>query len=323
MLEGKGLIEIAKQLNGEGIAGPKGKGWIKTTIRKILVNEAYIGNSVWGNTSVRNLPAVRVDNAWPAIIDKDSFNQVHTLLKDRAPVIIHPKRVASRYLLSGLAKCGYCGKALVGQDAKNGQFTYYVCGTLLKRGAGSCPSRYLNSHKFENLVINKIKEHVLTTENLTNLVKMVNEEMDGLATESKEHLQIIKTEINDVEHRLERLYDAIETGQIKLADLAPRIQQLRQRQEQLQTTRMELEIQLSDRRVELADIETVTSYVKDLHNVLNDSSLTEKKSFVRSFIKEVKVTGDNVLLTYTMPMLPKGIKEEKLPVLPIVHYGGR
>jgi len=323
MLEGKGLIEIAKQLNREGIAGPKGKGWIKTTIRKILVNEAYIGNSVWGNTSVRNLPAVRVDNAWPAIIDKDSFNQVRALLKNRAPVIIHPKRVASRYLLSGLVKCGYCGKALVGQDAKNGQFTYYVCGTLLKKGAGSCPTRYLNSHQFENLVINKIKEHVLTTENLTNLVKMVNGEMDSSVTESKEHLQIIKTEINDVDRRLERLYDAIETGQIKLADLAPRIQQLRQRQEQLQSTRMELEIQLSDRRVELADIETVTSYVKDLHNVLNESSLTEKKSFVRSFIKEVKVTGDNVLLTYTMPMLPKDLTEEKLPVLPIIHYGGR
>jgi DNA repair exonuclease SbcCD ATPase subunit len=172
------------------------------------------------------------------------------------------------------------------------------------------------------LVIDEIKEHVLTTENLTNLVKMVNEEMDSLATDSKQQLHIITMELKDVEHRLERLYDAIETGQIKLADLAPRIQQLRQQQEQLHMIRIELETQLSDRRVELADIETVTSYVKDIHHVLNESSLTEKKSFVRSFVKEVRVTGDNVLLTYTMPMLPKGKIEEKIPVLPIVHYGG-
>ena len=86
---------------------------------------------------------------------------------------------------------------------------------------------------------------------------------------------------------------------------------------------MELEQQLSDRRVELADEKTVSSYVSDLHKLLSETTLAEKKSFVRSFVKEVKVTGDEVLLTYTMPMLSKGIIEEKLSVLPIVHYGGQ
>jgi len=82
---------------------------------------------------------------------------------------IHPKRVASNYLLSGIARCGYCGKALVGQDAKGGKFHYYVCGTLLKKGSGSCPAQYINSRRFEELVINKIKEHILTYENLIQL----------------------------------------------------------------------------------------------------------------------------------------------------------
>ena len=84
-----------------------------------------------------------------------------------------------------------------------------------------------------------------------------------------------------------------------------------------------MEQQLSDRRVELADAETVARCISDLRNLLNESSLAERKSFVRSFVKEVKVTGDEVLLTYTIPMLPKGTTEEKLPVLSIVHYGGR
>ena len=37
----------------------------------------------------------------------------------------------------GIAKCGCCGKSLVGQDAKYGHFTYYFCGTLLKKGVGN------------------------------------------------------------------------------------------------------------------------------------------------------------------------------------------
>lgn len=173
------------------------------------------------------------------------------------------------------------------------------------------------------MVIDKIKEHVLTTENLTRLVHIVNDEMDGLAIEYRQRLDSILDDIADVSRRLERLYDALETGKIQLADLAPRIQQLRQRQEQLQATRLELEQELSDRRVELADAETVAQCVVDLRNTLSESSLAERKSFVRSFVKEVKVTGNEVLLTYTIPMLPGGMIEEKLPVLSIGHYGGR
>ncbi len=71
---------------------------------------------------------------------------------------------------------------------------------------------------------------------------------------------------------------------MQIVDLAPRIKELRQRQEQLQMSRQELEMLLSDRRVELADLETVTQYVADLHNLLNDSTLTEKKSFIKSFV---------------------------------------
>ena len=54
----------------------------------------------------------------------------------------------------------------------------------------------------------------------------------------------------------------------------------------------------------------------------SESPLTERESFVRNFVKEVKVTGDEVLITYTMPMLPKGMLEEKLSVLSIEHDGG-
>ena len=90
----------------------------------------------------------------------------------------------------------------------------------------------------------------------------------------------------------------------------------------MQATRLELEQELSDRRVELADAETVAQCVVDLRNTLSESSLAERKSFVRSFVKEVKVTGDEVLLTYTIPMLPGGMTEEKLPVLSIGHYSG-
>ena len=66
----------------------------------------------------------------------------------------------------------------------------------------------------------------------------------------------------------------------------------------------------------------VTRYVDDLRDLLEQSSLTERKSFIGSFVKEVKVSGEEVLLTYTVPLPPKGISEEKLSgVLHSVHCG--
>ena len=133
---------------------------------------------------------------------------------------------------------------------------------------------------------------------------------------------MISEEIAGAGGRLERLYDALETGKIGVEDLAPRIQQLRLKQELLETRKRELEASLSDRRVELTDMEAVTRCVEDLRDLLEESELTERKAFVRSFVREVRVIGNEVLLTYTMPFPPEKISEERTGILYSVHPSG-
>jgi site-specific DNA recombinase len=134
---------------------------------------------------------------------------------------------------------------------------------------------------------------------------------------------LISGTITDINNRLERLYDAIETGELNLDDVIVRIRELRQRQEELQAKRIEIESQMSDRKVELADLETVSCYVDDLHDLLKEGLLAERRAFIRSFIKEVRVTGGEAVLNYSMPLLPEKVTIEKEGVLPTVQYGGR
>ncbi len=322
MMIGKGLTEIVKDLNKEGMAGPKGKGWSKTTIHKILGNEAYVGKLVWGKSGLRNLEPIILENAWPAIVDKNTYEKAQAMLRSRAFINTHPQRSASQYLLSGLAKCGYCGKALVGQDAKGGKFNYYVCGTLLKKGSGACKSHYINSRKFERVVIDKIKEHILTEQNLRELVRLVNEEMDVASTQYRDQLDAVLIEVVEVNRRLDRLFDAIETGKVTPDDLSQRIRQLKEQKVKLEAQKWELEWQMKTRKVELADLETVTRYVNDLRNLLNESSIAERKSFIKSFVKEIVVTADKAELKYTIPLSKEGLLEENLGVPHIVRYGG-
>lgn len=203
------------------------------------------------------------------------------------------------------------------------KFAYYVCGTLDKRGSGACRARYLNADRFESAVVKQIKGRILTRENLENLVRLVNEEMDSTTRSHHNDLESITSSINDVNHRLERLYDAIETGKLILNDVVDRIHDLRQRQEQLQLRRVEIESQISDRKVELADLERVSHYTEDLHALLQDGSLAERRAFIKSFIKEVRVIGDEAVLTYSPPFLPDKLTVEREGVLPTVQYGGR
>ena len=188
---GRGILDITRTLNDEGIANPTGRLWSKNGVHIILKNEAYTGTLVWGVDAKDKAEPVRVEKAFPAIVSKARFRRVNRKLRSRAPRRSHPRRVGSTYLLSGLVRCKACNRALSGQDAKSGKFAYYVCQSLLKRGSGTCDAPRLNARRFEEQVVGKIRENVLTESNIRALVKMVDEEMDGVAKEQRQKLETI------------------------------------------------------------------------------------------------------------------------------------
>ena len=253
-LRGNGLKEICRELNDRGITN-RGKRWYKGGLHYLLTNEAYTGTAVWGRTSKGEKPQdpVRVEGAWPALVSRELFNAVQEAMRDRAPKVQRPARVGSKFLLSGLLKCGVCGRPYRAQGAKSGQFSYYICGTLFTEGAGTCSARYLNAPRLKAFVVEKIRERILTEETIVELVTMVAEEIDAMAGELSGRLEVVEAELGDVRKRLEKLYEAIETSELTLKVLSPRILSLRHREEQLEAERDDAERQLEQRRVELPD----------------------------------------------------------------------
>ena len=137
-LSGKGLTELARELNGEGIPSPKqhkinkgllrgenekfigGKNyfWIPTTLRQILQNEIYTGvlsssaykSGFLGSGKRVFVPEderVRVEDAHLAVIDKNTFRKVQERM--------HTKKRGEekQFLLKGLVRCGECGRLMV------------------------------------------------------------------------------------------------------------------------------------------------------------------------------------------------------------------
>ena len=259
---GKGITDIARTLNDEGIANPTGRLWSKNGVHIILRNETYAGALVWGTNAKDKAEPVRVEKAFPAIVSKSQFRRVNKLMRSRAPKRVHPRRVGSSYLLSGLVKCKRCNRALSGQDSKSGKFSYYVCQSLMKRGSGACDAPRLNAKGFEALIVDQIRSNILTEGNIRDLVRLVDEEMNGVAKEQRQKLETIETELAEVRRRLDRLYTLVETTDMEMGDILPRIREHKERQERLEVSAEDARALLLERRVVLDDVKTeVVSFV--------------------------------------------------------------
>ncbi len=153
--------------------------------------------------------------------------------------------------------------------------------------------------------------------------------MDGIAKEQRQRLETAEAEPEDVRRRLDRLYNLAETTDLDIEDLKPHIKDHRERQERLEATATEARSMLSQRRVVLDDVETITAYCEDLSEDLNESELTERRAFIESFVKEIVQPGGAVV-SYTIlmpedsPIDGRDAEEVTLhgPVLATVKFGG-
>ena len=122
----------------------------------------------------------------------------------------------------------------------------------------------------------------------------------------------------------------VATPAVDMADFTPRIRQHRERQERLEYSAEQARAALAQRRKVLDDVNTIAAYAKDMRDFLNESELTERRAFIKSFVKEIVVMPGDALFRYTVPMpddsLIPGRAAEKValpgPVLSTMHDGG-
>ena len=299
---GNGTLEIIRTLNNEGIASPRGKPWARTSVHNILTNEAYTGTLVWGANAKDNAEPVRVEKAFPAIITRAQFQRVGRHLSSRAPKFSHPRRVGSSYLLSGLAKCKTCNTPLIGRFAQSGKYSYYVCQSNIKLGRDACETPTLNARRFDELVVNKIRSDILAEDGIRDLVKVVDEEMGGVAQEQRKRLRTIEDELQDVKRQMDRIWRYIATSDTVMADASLHIKELQDRQERLEDAAEDARAVLAQRLKVLDDVNAITAYAKDMRDFLDESEPTERRTFIKSFVKEIVVMPGDALLRCTVPM---------------------
>ena len=229
-----------KNINGNTLSQEKGI-WFDTTVRSILQNQIYVGDTVQGKTkkinyklkkTVKNKPRdyIIVENTHEAIIDRDTFNYVQTLL----PKNVKRPEKKRFYLLDGLLYCGDCkhritiryqnktGRSYTTCDYYRTYSKYHVCTThtnnyevlenvILEQISDVC-KKYLDKNKVKDSIGNisfedntlKIKKQIESLELansklIQNLDKTYMDMLKGIIDE-EQYIRVsenIKTEISN------------------------------------------------------------------------------------------------------------------------------
>ena len=161
-----GLRKIAAHLNNKDIKTRKGNPWNIASLRLILTNPIYMG-------TYRRYRFTKLSNHQP-IIDSSIFRNAQDIIASRSPYRKLPKK--DFFLLSGLAKCGYCKNSYVGVQkhqywktyssrVNKGSYKYYKC--LSNLNENICMSETRSAEKFESNIIERIISSLPTSHNLT------------------------------------------------------------------------------------------------------------------------------------------------------------
>jgi len=195
-----GMATIAAALRSEGILTKKGSEYSEGYIRRILTNSVYCGDLVNHKTQTvdflsgtrRNVPEEeQYHHHRPelAIVTREDYDKVQDIRKSRLDLQMAKggdprRRYTSRYLFSGLVRCGSCGCTMVCQNVprKNSDKVdrYWRCkqGACTKNSDKCNNKSYVPDYVLQQVLSDVLREcvgdHSLLAKEVLNLQNKTN-----------------------------------------------------------------------------------------------------------------------------------------------------
>ena len=237
--EGLGKIAICHRLNDLGILNPTGHKklelgqnynnygikdniytWTPSTVRNILKNEIYIGNTVQGKRRAKSYKIHKIEdvpkeewvvvaNTHEPIIDKETFEKAQEQGKRDTKV---SQKTGKLSVWAGFLKCADCKRAMNKKSSinKNGsKYEYYICSTYKNKSNNLCTKHSIKVENLEKVVIEVINLHINLLANIEEVVEQASKSsFQNTKNESLENMIIAKqNEISKISNFKKTLYE--------------------------------------------------------------------------------------------------------------------
>lgn len=285
-------ISITKLRDALNDSYPKKPAWSYRIIRQILANPVYCGYNQYKGEIYKG-------NHEP-IISKENFDEVQKELKIRqrkAAEYSNPRPFQAKYMLSGLAKCGYCGapqKIIMGARRKVGdRIKRYECYQRHPRKTKGV-TVYNNNEKCHSgsYLMIEIEQYVLT-----EISKLQNNptEIDALFETQEEAIDrvAIQKQIDLLTDKISRLNDLYIDDRITLEEL-----QKKSTEFGIQKTLLEGQLE-NDPGVQSQERKEKMVEVLKCDNIFNLDYDMQKK-IVNTLIDRVVVTAEKISINWKL-----------------------
>jgi site-specific DNA recombinase len=239
---GKGMVSIAKQLNDEGKPAPRNSqgrqiSWSPSSVRSVLFRPLYRGIVTWNRTKKRNTWGIQQQRKRPEkdwltismpelqIVSEAEWKAAHSRLNATRAVYLRgtggalwgrpASTLDSKYLLTGLVKCGHCGGSVYVKSSsrKGTRALFYGCMTHHLRGRSACSNNLLTPMDRANEeVLAVIERDVLNPEVTKTVVRKVLDKFRAAEQGWMERRQTLRKQIAGTNLELSRLVSAISSG---------------------------------------------------------------------------------------------------------------
>jgi site-specific DNA recombinase len=299
-LEGQSLVGIGRGLEKDGIFTAAGKPrWRPETIKKILLNEKYIGDALLQKTftvdfltkkRVKNeghVPQYYVENSHEAIIPKELFLQAQEELHRRSNIYTGAdknKRIySSKYALSTITFCGDCGDIYrrVYWNIHGRKEFVWRCVTRIEQGPEVCKNRTVKEAELYDAVMTAINRLLAGGD---NMIRILEENIHAIIGDTTEYKI---SEINTMlEEKQKELISLANKGK-DFESLADEIEELREKRQTLLVEDASLSGE-NERINELIEFIRTNKY----RTLLYDDTL------VRKIIQNVTVYDDHFVVCF-------------------------
>ncbi len=221
-----GVKAIATYLNDRRLFTRDGGKWGLAQIHAILTRTTYIGEHRFNTRSHKDREKKPESDvaimAVPPLIERDIFDAVQARLKSRNPMVTPAPVSSGPTLLTGICFCAKCGGAMTmrtGKGSAGGMYRYYTCSTKARQGKAGCEGRSIPMDRLDHLVASHLEERLLQPKRLETILSSLLDRRQERTERRREHLAELNRRITETDQRLNRLYDAIESGVAELDDV--------------------------------------------------------------------------------------------------------
>lgn len=309
--DGLSCFHIARELNREGILTKTGKQWHPLTMRRIVMNPAYYGNTIFNQTKrVGNKTEKRPESEWiilpdvtPPIIDRGLFDKTQEALKRRPSI---PGRAMVEYLLRGHVYCPACGSKITG-TMLNYKYRYYRCAGTKPTSARKaiCCEAYIKADWLEQVVWDAVSEAIKNPEVIiAALREQIEDQKGSLDKETNLDIEMKKLvrKIKAYDSQQKRLVKLFRLGVINENAILDELNQVKVDREADQKRLAELE----KSRKTLADLQQAEIKLNDfceaIRQQIDCSSYETKQLALVALDVKVYATRDNVNIQGIIPV---------------------